>query len=172
MQFRYHISASFQYYDTHSKKYVLYTVHKLLTLALILHISCIFISFTNLALLVILVFVVVSSLDHVQVFYNSIECSLQGSFFPWDFPGKNTGVAWHFLFQGIFPTQGSKSCLLFWEACSLPADNAAGKESACNAGDPLSIYGLGRSPREGIGYPYQYSWASLVAQMVKNLPAM
>ena len=34
------------------------------------------------------------------------------------------------------------------------------------------IPGLGRSPREGIGYPLQYSWASLVAQMVKNLPAM
>jgi len=31
---------------------------------------------------------------------------------------------------------------------------------------------LGRFPGEGIGYPPQYSWASLVAQMVKNLPAM
>ena len=47
-----------------------------------------------------------------------------------------------------------------------------GKESACNAGDPGSIPGLGRSPGEGIGYPLQYSWASLVAQLVKNLPAM
>ena len=45
------------------------------------------------------------------------------------------------------------------------------KESACNAGDPGSILGLGRSPGEGIGYPLCYSWASLVAQMVKNLPA-
>ena len=34
------------------------------------------------------------------------------------------------------------------------------------------IPGLGRSPREGIGYPLQYSWASLVAQMVKNVPVM
>ena len=34
------------------------------------------------------------------------------------------------------------------------------------------IPGLGRSPVEGIGYPLQYSWASLVAQLVKNLPAM
>ena len=49
---------------------------------------------------------------------------------------------------------------------------AVNKESACNAGDPSSILGLGRSPREGIDYPRQYSWASLVAQMVKNLPAM
>ena len=50
--------------------------------------------------------------------------------------------------------------------------NLAGKESACNEGDPGSIPGSGRSPGEGIGYPLQYSWASLVAQMVKNLPAM
>ena len=49
---------------------------------------------------------------------------------------------------------------------------SAGKESACNAGEPGSIPGSGRSPREEIGYPFQYSWASLVAQMVKNLPAM
>ena len=48
----------------------------------------------------------------------------------------------------------------------------AGKESTCNAGDFSSIPGLGRSPGEGIGYPLQYSWASLLAQMVKNLPAM
>ena len=45
-----------------------------------------------------------------------------------------------------------------------------GKQSACNAGDPSSIPGSGSSPREGIGYPLQYSWASLVTQMVKNLP--
>ena len=51
-------------------------------------------------------------------------------------------------------------------------DSSAGKESACNAGDPGSIPGSGRSPEEGIGYPLQCSWASLVAQMVKNLPAM
>ena len=49
--------------------------------------------------------------------------------------------------------------------------SSAGKESACNAGDPGSIPGSGRSPGEGKGYPLQYSWASLVAQMVKNLPA-
>ena len=47
-----------------------------------------------------------------------------------------------------------------------------GKESASNAGDRGSIPGLGRSPGEGIGYPLQHSWASLVAQMVKNPSAM
>ena len=51
-------------------------------------------------------------------------------------------------------------------------DSSVGKKSACNAGDPGSIPGLGRSAGEGIGYPLQYSWASLVAQLVKNLPAM
>ena len=45
------------------------------------------------------------------------------------------------------------------------------KKSTCNAGDPSLISGLGRSSGEGIGYPLQYSWASLVAQLVKNLPA-
>ena len=49
---------------------------------------------------------------------------------------------------------------------------SAGKESACSAGDPSSITGSGRSPEEGTGYPLQYSWASLVAQLVKNSPAM
>ena len=51
-------------------------------------------------------------------------------------------------------------------------DSSVGKESTCNVGDPSSISGLGRSSGEGIGYPLQYSWASLVAQLVKNLPAM
>ena len=51
-------------------------------------------------------------------------------------------------------------------------NSSAGKESACNAGDPGSIPGLGKSPGEGKGYPLQYSWISLLAQLVKNLPAM
>ena len=51
-------------------------------------------------------------------------------------------------------------------------DISGGKESTCNARDPSLISGLERSPGEGIGYPLQYSWASLVAQLVKNLPAM
>ena len=49
------------------------------------------------------------------------------------------------------------------------AHNSAGKESACNAGDPNSIPRLGTPTGEGIGYPFQ---ASLVAQLVKNLPSM
>ena len=78
-------------------------------------------------------------------------------------------------------TQGPKTCrvsgarsspglfLLFIH--SFP-HSSVGKESACNTGDPGSIPGLGRSSGEGIGYPHQYSWASLVAQLVKNPPAV
>ena len=50
--------------------------------------------------------------------------------------------------------------------------SSAGKESACYAEDPSSIPGSGRSAGEGIGHPLQYSWASLVALLVNNLPAM
>ena len=51
-------------------------------------------------------------------------------------------------------------------------DSSVGKESTCNAGDPGSIPGLGRSAGEGIGYALHCSWVSLVAQLVKNLPAI
>ena len=51
-------------------------------------------------------------------------------------------------------------------------DGSVGKESVRNAGDPSLIPGLRRSAGEGIGYLIQYSWASLVAQLVKNLPAI
>ena len=51
-------------------------------------------------------------------------------------------------------------------------DSSVGKDSACKAGDPGLIPGWGRSTEEGIGYPLQYFWASLVFEMVKSLPAM
>ena len=50
--------------------------------------------------------------------------------------------------------------------------SSGGKESACSTGDPGSIPGSGSSAGEGTGYPLQYSGASLVAQTVKNPPAM
>ena len=59
----------------------------------------------------------------------------------------------------------------FFGSLGFPV-SSAGKESVCNAGDPGSIPGLGRCPEQGIGHLLQYSWASLVAQLVKNLPAM
>ena len=101
---------------------------------------------------------------------------------------KNTGVGSLSLLQGIFLTQASNpalSCLLLvggffttsvtWDAlrfCRLFPHSLAVKESTCNAGDPGSIPASGRSAREGIGYPHQYSWASLVAHRIKNSPAM
>ena len=63
----------------------------------------------------------------------------------------------------------SKTTQMF--ALGFP-DSSVGKEPACNAGDPGLIPGSGRSTGGGISYPLQYSWASLVAQLVKNLPAM
>ena len=52
------------------------------------------------------------------------------------------------------------------------SDSSVGKESACSARDPGSIPGSQRSAGERIGYPLQYSWGSLAARLVKNLPAM
>ena len=56
--------------------------------------------------------------------------------------------------------------------CPKSPHSSVGKKSTCNVEDPSSIPGSGRSTGEGIGYPLQYSWASLVAQPVKNPPAM
>ena len=86
---------------------------------------------------------------------------------PWDFPGKSTGVGCHcLLWNGL---QFLQCCLGAWQGFS---HSSGGKESTCNAAGPGLIPGSGRSTGEGIGYPLQYSWASLVAQLVKNLPAM
>ena len=51
-------------------------------------------------------------------------------------------------------------------------DSSVGKESTCNAGNPGSIPGSDRSAGAGTGYPLQYSWASLVGQLVKNPPVI
>jgi len=64
---------------------------------------------------------------------------------------------------------------LFWASFHVPfgfPDSSVGKEYACNARNPGLILGLGRSAGKGIGYPLLYSWASVVAQLVNNLPAM
>ena len=86
------------------------------------------------------------------------------------------------LLCGLFfscSKQGLLSCYSGWASrCGgfsryrVFPDRSVGKESTCNAGDPSSTPGLGRSTGEGIGYTLQYSWASLVAQLVKNPPAM
>ena len=61
--------------------------------------------------------------------------------------------------------------MLVWVYVYVPI-SSVGKESDCNAGDPGSISGSERPTGEEIGYPLQYTWAYLVAQLVKNMPAM
>ena len=91
----------------------------------------------------------------------------------------NTGA------PGSIPVQGARSHVLQLKACmpqlrkSYPVHSSegfpassVGKKSTCNAGDPGSIPGSRRSAGEGIVYPLQYSWTSLVVQLVKNPPAM
>ena len=75
------------------------------------------------------------------------------------------GGAWWATVHGVTKSQTQLSTFTF----SMLESGMC--ESPCNSGDPGLIPGLGRSPGEGIGYPPQYSWISLVAQMVKNLPA-
>ena len=71
----------------------------------------------------------------------------------------------------LLPDESLLFLIFFANTWGFP-DSSVGKESACNAGDPSLIPGSGSSPGERIGHPLQYSWASLVAQSVKNLPAM
>ena len=66
---------------------------------------------------------------------------------------------------------GCDFCMSFIVSLGFPG-SSAGKASTCNAGDPGSISGSGRCPGGWIGCPLQHSWASLVAHMVKDLPAM
>ena len=78
------------------------------------------------------------------------------------FPYLNKGLSFQFIWLENLSIHKHNFELYQW---------LSGKESACNVGDPGLIPGLGRSPGEGIGYPLQCSWASLLGQMVKNLPA-
>ena len=109
----------------------------------------------------------------------------------------STGTGCCDLLQGTFPTQGPDLNLMSsaltdmffttgatWEAPFLVINlmgligyrgfpgSSAGKEFTFNAGNPGLIPGSGSPPGERIGYPLQYSWASLVAQTVKNLPVL
>ena len=69
----------------------------------------------------------------------------------------------------VISSLGSTSLIWksFWDSKHFPG-SSVGKESTCKAGDPGSIPGSGRSGGEEIGYPLQYSWASLEAQLVKD----
>ena len=83
------------------------------------------------------------------------------------FPGDSMVKNLSLLYIEFISLLYTRIYLLYTVVVGFPG-GSAGTESACNAGDPGSILGLGRYPGEGIGYPLQYSWASLVAQMVKN----
>ena len=72
----------------------------------------------------------------------------------------------------IYTLPEKRLSFLFFISSLMSPDSSVGKESTCNAGDPGSVPGSERCPGEGIGYPLQYSWASLLAQLVKNPPAM
>ena len=90
-------------------------------------------------------------------------------------PGESQG--WGSLmgcFYGVTQSQTQLKRLSSSSSSSIQCfpGSSAGKESTCNAGDPSSIPGSGRSPGEGIGSPLQYSWASLVAWTVKHPTAM
>ena len=60
------------------------------------------------------------SLTRVQLFATPWTVCTDRFLCLWDFPGNNTGVGHHFLFQGIFPTQGLNPHLLHWQMDSLP----------------------------------------------------
>ena len=73
---------------------------------------------------------------------------------------EDLGVGGEAAFLSLYRTEDLKSLLPF-PFIGFP-DSSVDKESTSNAGDPGSVPGSGRSPAEGICYPLQYSWASLV----------
>ena len=80
--------------------------------------------------------------------------------------------AWHAAIHGVAKSRIWLSNWTELEQLLGSPNSSVGRESTCNAGDLPSIPRSGRSAGEEIGYPLQYSWASLVAQLVKNPPAM
>jgi len=88
-----------------------------------------------------------------------------------EFTKTNINSALHCEIYSLPLLQPLYNCLLLVNYLGFP-DSSAGKESACNAGDPTLMPGSGQSPGEGIGYPLQDTWASLLAQTVKNPPAI
>ena len=99
-----------------------------------------------------------------------MSLELEGRFFTTEPPEKSSVIDFRL----------KVNCCMLSHSMVLPKlfkfggfpDSSVGKESACSAGDPSLIPGSGRSPREGIGYPLQYSWVSLVVQLAKNPPAI
>ena len=112
-----------------------------------------------------------------------MDCSPPGSSVHWISQARI--LEWVAIsFSGDLPDAGIEQGSPVWQSesdiCVYTHTNthihfpgtSDGKESACNAGDPIWIPGLGRSPGKWIGYLLQYPWASLLTQTVKNLHAM
>ena len=111
-----------------------------------------------------------SDIWHPGLCFASQDDLLQGRNYDPHFTDEELNVAkWYKLFTSAVNSEARIKHYSIWN--SFP-HSSVGKESACNAGDPGSIPGSGRSAGKGIGYPLQYSWASLVAQLVKNLSAI
>ena len=103
-----------------------------------------------------------------------MDCSLAGCSVPWDFPGKNPGVGFHFLLQRIFPTQGQNPHLLRWQADSLPLSYQGSpcdstqddKDETKQPKDPISAkiyHGLQptRQAPLSMGFSRQEYWSEL-----------
>ena len=124
---------------------------------------------------------------------NSDACTIFQPYFNWKYLLYLLIFGKRRVSKGLFSgSAGKRICLqcrrpwfnswvgkIRWRRDRLPTPvvwgfpcGSVGKEYTCNAGDPGSIPGLGRSIGEGIGYPAQDSWTSLVAQLLKNPPAM
>ena len=97
------------------------------------------------------------------------------------YQGKNTPNISHCLQNyHLGPNSHCLSSRLFWKSpnwspCFISVYlqyTSQTEDFSCGSAGSSSTPGSGRSSGEGIGYPFQYSWASLVAQLVKNLPAM
>ena len=100
-------------------------------------------------------------------------------FFKFGWKGDSWGLQLSLrMEEALFPlleqqqTLDSYKFIVFLTPSGGFPDSSVGKEPACNAGDPGSIPGSWSSPGEETGYLLQYSWASLVAQLVKDAPAM
>ena len=106
---------------------------------------------------------------YVFAFFFSCPCSMQ-DLIPWPGTEPVPSVLGAWSLNHWMTREVPGAAVLAWAPFSAPSGvpgSSAGKEYTCNAGDPRLIPGSGRSPGEAIGYPFQYSWAFLVAQMVK-----
>ena len=126
------------------------------------------------------VYVHAKALQWCPTLCNSMDCSPTGSSAHGDSPGSNTGVGCHALLQGIFPTQGWNLRLLHWKVASLPLVPPR-KPKYHNGGffffkQKLELFALigkfQNFKNNNKGNVSFFSWSHLVAQTVKDLPAM